>query len=139
VQDLRFSLRMLRRNPGFATVAVVVLALGIGANTAIFSVVEAVLIRPLPYHEAARLIWISRVLPALHARLVTSTDYIARLEQNKTVTGISAVDESESLTLIQETPAGPEPRASGLSVHDCDRRSLLHRVQLSAFPALPKY
>ncbi|HUI06044.1 MAG TPA: permease, partial [Verrucomicrobiae bacterium] len=90
---------MLRRNPGFATVAVVVLALGIGANTAIFSVVEAVLIRPLPYHEAARLIWISRVLPALHARLVTSTDYIAWLEQNKTVTGISAVDESESLTL----------------------------------------
>ncbi|HEV2193971.1 MAG TPA: ABC transporter permease [Candidatus Acidoferrum sp.] len=63
LSDLRFSLRLLRRNPGFSAAAIVVLALGIGANTAIFSVVNAVLLRPLPFDDPSRIMQVWHVPP----------------------------------------------------------------------------
>jgi len=63
-RDLQHALRTLREAPGFAAVVILTLALGIGPNTAIFSVVRAVLLRPLPYEDAARLVRPYENIPA---------------------------------------------------------------------------
>src|SRR3954454_8534448 len=58
-QDLRYTFRTLRRDAGFTTFAILIVGLGIGACSAVFSVVNALLIRPLPFHDPGRLVWIS--------------------------------------------------------------------------------
>src|SRR6266513_4848943 len=68
LQDLRFGSRILRKSPGFAVVAILTIALGIGATTAIFSVVDATLLEPLPYPHPEQLVSIQDDLPGLGAR-----------------------------------------------------------------------
>src|SRR5262249_52356210 len=91
-QDLHYGVRILRKNPGFTAVATLTLALGIGANTAIFSVVDAVLFRPLPFEASDRLLMVAMANPQLgESRLPFSVaDFLDWQEQNQVFDDLAA-------------------------------------------------
>src|SRR5918911_693416 len=84
-QDLRYGVRILLKQPGFTLVAVLTLALGIGANTAIFSLVNSILLRPLPFREPDRVVRLVQASPKLGLASwgVSQADFAAYREQNR--------------------------------------------------------
>src|SRR5258708_31325542 len=90
-QDIRLAVRMLLKNWSWAGIGVVVLALGIGANTAIFSVVNAALLRPLPYTDPDKLVRLSEDSPNVPQMSISYPNFLDWREQNKVFSGIAAM------------------------------------------------
>ena len=92
LQDVRFALRQLRKSPGFTAAALLTLALGIAANTAIFSVIEAVILRPLPFATPERLVWLNgKLVPMTDEGAVSPPDFRDYRANNRTFERIAAM------------------------------------------------
>jgi predicted permease len=91
LQDVRFGMRTLLRSRGLTIIAIVTLALGIGANTAVFSVVDTVLVRPLPYPEPHQLIWFGESQPNLNQAPLSPADFLDFQSQNQSFAEVAAL------------------------------------------------
>ncbi len=106
VSDLRIAARMARRNPGFTATVVISLALGVGGTTAVFSVVNAVLIRPLPYADADRL-FMTRVWWDAFSASLSPADLLALQEESAGIASVGAYFVPEDDAFAMATPDGP--------------------------------
>jgi len=119
-QDLHFAARQLRKNPGFAVTAVLILALGIGASVAIFAFADAALIKPLPYREPSRLMAVYENTPTCPHCNLSYLDYLDWNKENRVFKSLEAWNMASYLI---RTPAGTEP-VPGVRVSDGFFRTL---------------
>jgi putative ABC transport system permease protein len=120
IQDIRYAIRMLRGNPTFTAITIITLALGIGANTAIFSVVDTVLFRPLPYEEGDRLVMLSERNEQVPMRWISYPNFLDWRERNRAFEAVSTI-RSWQLTL---TGAG-EPESLNARMISADYFSVM--------------
>lgn len=111
VQDLRFALRMLRKNPGFTAIAVVTLALGISVNTAVFTAFDALALRPLPVKDPGRLVSMFRTAPGNARGRFPYPDYVYFRDHCKSFSDVSLFAFGMALTSSDLPPTGPEARS----------------------------
>jgi len=107
-QDLRFGVRMLRKNPGFSLIAILTLALGIGANTLIFSIVNAVLLRPLPYQNAEQIVAVSELVNDGSLTPVSPANWQDLRAQQSVFESVAAV-EFDAFNLAGNSAGGQQP------------------------------
>ena len=120
LQDLRFALRQLRKNPGFTFTAVAIFALGIGASTAIFAFVDAALVKPLPYRDPSRLVALYERIPVGDRYHLSVFDYLEWKRLNRSFSSLD-VFRPDSFVLT----SGTTPEAvSGATVSDGFFRTL---------------
>lgn len=110
--DIRYAFRQLLKSPGFTLIAIVTLALGIGANTAIFSVVDAVLMRPLPFPHSDRLVLLREKMPIIDTGSVSYPNYLDWRAQNRSLTDLALV-RSDSVNLSSRGGTTPPERLNG--------------------------
>ena len=107
IQDLHYGLRMLRKSPDFTAVAILTLALGIGANTAIFSFVYGVLLAPLPYRDASQLVVLNETTPTIGTVSVSYLNFVDWQTQSRSLSGMAYVEQM-SFNLAGANVSPPE-------------------------------
>src|ERR1700744_1492680 len=119
LQDLRYTLRTLRRDAGFTTFAVLIVGLGIGASATVFSVVDALLLRPLPFQNPQSLVWIANHDVSGLSGQTTQVDYMLDLRaQGRSFAGIAGYMAFYGGGDNLLRPGGDPERLSGLPVSD---------------------
>jgi putative ABC transport system permease protein len=135
LQDLRYGARMLAKKPGFTLVAILTLAIGVGANTAIFTVINAALLRPLPYEDAERLMVVDTTMrrEAVEVRATSYPDFVDWRDQNTVFERIAARN-SASFTLT----GGAEPERVNGELVSADYFPLLRARAVMGRTFLPE-
>src|ERR1700757_3172678 len=147
LQDVRYALRMLAQSPGFTSVAILTLALGIGANTALFSVVNGVLLNPLPYPRPEELVSLAEKLPPFEQFAISYPNFQDWVRMNHTFEGLAAYrqnnfnltgsGEAQRVKATQVSASffpllGVNPLIGRNFLPQEDRRGAAHVVMLSA-------
>src|SRR6185437_2988448 len=107
MQDVRYAIRVLRKSPGFAAIAILTLALGIGANTALFSIVNGVLLNPLPYPHPDKVVIVDSNTGDGNEGSISYPDLIDWIHDNRTFSSLAGYKSFQSFNWARTSEAEP--------------------------------